>query len=156
MTVDNDPLDIDFLLREDMSDVDFEIPAASPAPVVDWRTLSDADAPAAWNALREWVEWFTVRYNIPELMVPGACWYKHGALVDELSALHAAHVVAFDPSDTGHGPIKWHEQLNAALPRLRRAYYGQCSRGHQSHRPRSSANAFDEQEWDGWVDRAHA
>jgi hypothetical protein len=155
MTADHDPLDLDFLLREEISDVDFEIPAASPVSGVDWRTLTDADARAAWDALREWVEWFTVRYNISESMVP-TCWYKHGNLVDELSALHTAHLVAFDPSDTGFGPIRWHEQLSEALPRLRKAYYAQCSRGHDSFKPRPWTNVVDEQEWEGWVSRAHA
>ncbi|WP_345803365.1 hypothetical protein AAIB33_09865 [Microbacterium sp. AZCO] len=155
MTDHDDPVDLDFLLHEDIGDVDFEIPAASSAPVVDFRTLEGADARAAWDLLREWVEWFAVRYNISASIVP-ACWFKHGALVDELSALHIAHTVAFDPSDTGYGPIGWHEQLSVAMPRLRRAYYGQCSRGHDSFKPRSWTNAVNEQEWDGWVKGAHA
>jgi len=155
MTVDNDPLDLDYLLREDISDVDFEIPAASSVSIVDWQTLEDADAPAAWNALREWVEWFTVRYDISDLVVP-ACWYRHGNLVDELSALHTAHRVAFDASDNGLGPITWHEQLGEALSRLRHAYYGQCSNGHRGYRPRSWTGAIDEAECDGWVREAHA
>jgi hypothetical protein len=135
MTAD-DPLDLAFLMREDISDVDFELPATTLGSVVDWRTLKDADAPTAWNALREWVEWFTVRYDIPESMVP-ACWFRHSHLVDELSALHAAHLAAFDVSDSGFGPIGWHGRLSEARPRLRRVYYSQCSNGHRSHAPRS-------------------
>lgn len=155
MTAADDPLDLDFLMREEISDVDFEIPAATRGSVFDWQTLTDADAPAAWNALREWVEWFTVRYDISESTVP-VCWYKHGDLVDELSALHAAHLIAFDPSDAGLGPIRWHEQLSLALPRLRHAYYGECSRGHNRHNPRSWTNALDERQWVAWANGSHA
>jgi hypothetical protein len=155
MTANEDPLDLDFLLREDISDVDFMIPATTPTSAVDWRTLKDAGARPAWDALREWVEWFTVRYNISESMVP-TCWYKHDVLVDELSALYVAHLVAFDPSDSGFGPIGWHERLSEAMPRLRHAYFGQCSRGHDSFKARSWTNATDEQGWDGWIKQASA
>lgn len=154
MIDDGSPLDLDFLLREDISDVHFAIPAGPP-PVVDWQTLKDADAPAAWDALREWVEWFTVRYDISESVVP-VCWWRHGDLVHELSALHHSHRVAFDPSDTGLGPIRWHEQLTLAISRLRNTYYGQCLNGHKGYRPREWANVIDEQEWDGWRGQSHA
>ncbi|WP_396655607.1 hypothetical protein [Microbacterium sp.] len=123
--------------------------------VVNWRTLDDAKARAAWNALRSWVEWFTVRYRISESVVPD-CWYLHGHLVEELSALHIAHVASFDASDSGYGPIGWHERLSLALPRLGHAYYGGCSRGHTTLKPRSWAGTVDEQEWDAWTSQAHA
>ncbi|WP_345802962.1 hypothetical protein AAIB33_07740 [Microbacterium sp. AZCO] len=139
----NSPLDLDFVLREDISDADFEIPASIGAAVVDFRNLTAAEAPAAWESLRAWVEWFAVRYRISESIVP-VCWWKHGDLVEELSALHAAHTVAFDPSDSGFGPIRWHEQLDLAMPRLRHAYYSQCSRGHNSRTPRTWPNAADQ------------
>lgn len=84
------------------------------------------------------------------------CWFKHGDLVEELSALHLAHTVAFDTSDAGFGPIGWHERLSLAIPRLRRAYAGGCSRGHDRYKPRSWTNAVDEQEWDAWANQAHA
>ena len=54
------------------------------------------------STLRDWVEWFTVRYDVPVSVVPN-CWWRHGALVEELSALHVAHLAAFDASDAGFG-----------------------------------------------------
>ena len=133
--------------------------AVSSAPigieVVNWRRLSPERAPAAWDALREWVEWFVIRYRIPESTVPN-CWWKHGHLVEELSALHAAHVVSFDTRDTGLGPITWHERLAAAMPRLTRAYAGGCSNGHKDIIPRSTIDEIDPQEWDAWTSQARA
>lgn len=159
MIYDKDPVDVDSLLSEDVGIVDVEISAGSVVPIdgtlVDWRTLPDTDARAAWNSLREWVEWFTVRYQIPVSIVP-ACWYRHGRLVEELSALHAAHTSAFDPLDSGLGPIGWHERLDLALPRLRHAYYGGCSNSHQSYSPRSWAKATEEQAWNRWARDAHS
>ena len=155
----DDPPDLDDRIAEEMSDFEPDLRSGSSAPIgtptVNWRTLKDADARAAWNALRSWVEWFTVRYEISESVVP-VCWFKHGDLVEELSALHIAHTVAFDTSDAGFGPIGWHERLSLSIPRLRRAYAGGCSRGHDRYKPRSWTNAVDEQEWDAWANQAHA
>ncbi|MGC5172052.1 hypothetical protein ACLQ2Q_15505 [Microbacterium sp. DT81.1] len=125
------------------------------AHIVNWRTLGDGEARAAWTYLRSWVEWFIIRYRVPESTIPG-CWWKHGHLVEELSALHIAHTAAFDSSDAGFGPIGWHERLAVALPRLTRAYSGGCSNGHRDVTPRSSAAEIDEPEWDAWTTRAHA
>jgi len=159
MTDDGDERDVDDLLAEEMTDFepDFRHGSSSPigAQVINWRTLTNAEARAAWRELRAWVEWFTVRYRISESVVP-ACWYKHGQLVEELSALHIAHTAAFDPSDAGFGPIGWHERLSIALPRLTRAYSGGCSRGHDPLKPRSWTGVDDEQEWDAWTNQAHA
>lgn len=120
---------------------------------VNWHTLPDQDAAAVWEALREWVEWFTLRYNIPISTVPD-CWYQHGHLVEELSALHTAHIAAFDPTDTGYGPIGWHERLTLALPRLTRAYGGGCNNGHRTTKPRTWHTGQDE--WTAWTNQAHA
>lgn len=155
MTEEQGPLDLAFLLREDLSDSDFAIPAEAPAPVVNWRTLEGADAESAWNSLREWVEWFTVRYQISESTVP-VCWFMHDGLVEELSALHALHTMAFDPSDSGLGPLGWHERLSLAMPRLRKEYYNQCSRGHDSYKPRSWPSADEDEGWGEWISQSHA
>ncbi|MFB8385582.1 hypothetical protein ACFC3F_00400 [Microbacterium sp. NPDC055910] len=129
--------------------------AAIAAHVVNWRTLTDEGAPVEWAALRAWVEWFTVRYHVPHSVIPN-CWWQHGALVEELSALHTAHTVSFDSSDTGYGPVGFHEHLTLAHPRLTRAYGGGCNNGHQATRPRSWTNVTDEKEWAAWTTTGHA
>lgn len=129
--------------------------AALGAQPVSWRELSDDDARTKWDELRDWVEWMTVRYDIPEVVVP-RCWWRHGALVEELSALHTAWEAAFDSTDAGFGPIGWHERFAIARPRLRAAYPGSCTNGHQDRAPRSWKDATNEQEWDAWAGSAHA
>jgi hypothetical protein len=124
------------------------------AHVVDWRHLTDPDAHVEWVALRAWVEWFVIRYRVAESVVP-SCWYRHGQLVEELSALHTAHTAAFDSSDGGFGPIGWHERLSMALPRLTKAYAGGCADGHRDVHPRKVA-PIDPTEWDAWTNQAHA
>jgi hypothetical protein len=110
---------------------------------------------ATWTALREWVEWFTTRYNIPFSTVP-ICWWQHDALVEELSALHTAHLAAFDPADTGFGPLSWHERLAIATPRLTRAYGGGCNTEHRPTKTRSWDRVTDETAWTAWTTKAHA
>jgi hypothetical protein len=164
------PPDYDDAIADDMTRPGPPPPPSSSAPnrddragssrpigasTVNWYTLTDTDAGPAWAALRAWVEWFTVRYRISESVVP-VCWFKHGQLVEELSALHTAHTASFDSTDTGYGPIGWHERLSLALPRLSRAYSGGCARGHDPLTPRSWTNVVDEQEWDAWTTQAHA
>jgi hypothetical protein len=159
MTTWEDPPDLDDLLADDMTGFATDDRDGTSAPlgadVINWRTLTDAEARTAWDTLRSWVEWFTVRYHISESIVP-ACWYQHGDLVEELSALHTAHTVAFHTSDSGFGPIGWHERLSLTLPRLRHAYAGGCARGHNPHKPRTWTNKIDETEWTAWTTQAHA
>ena len=159
MNIPPDPDDPDALIAGEMSAFEPDVRYGTSAPLgaynVNWRRLTDADARAAWNDLRAWVEWFVLRYRVPESTVP-ACWWKHGHLVEELSALHISHTAAFDASDAGFGPIGWHERLSLAMPRLTRAYAGGCSNGHRDITPRSSIGQIDEQEWDAWTRKAHA
>ncbi|MGN6221666.1 MAG: hypothetical protein ACTHNQ_19370 [Microbacterium sp.] len=151
-----DSAHIEALIAAHMAGSPFTEPenAGPGGHIVDWRHLSDEQARAEWGMLREWVEWFTVRYNVPVSVVP-PCWFKHGALVEELSALHIAHLAAFDSSDTGLGPIGWHERLAQANGRLQRAGAG-CTSGHFDVKPRSWNAALDETEWDAWIDQSHA
>lgn len=131
--------------------------AAAGGYTVNWRELADADARAVWTALRDWVQWFTVRYGVGKSVVPN-CWFRHGALVEELSALHSAHVALFDPSDSGLGPIGWHERLTLARQRLLEAtkLTGCTDDAHREPRARRWDNVTADDEWDQWSSQAHA
>jgi len=120
--------------------------------VVNWRTLPDGDAPQVWTDLGAWVSWFIHRYNLPARKIP-PCWFKHGALVEELSALHTAWLVSYDSLDAGFGPIGWHERLAVAIPRLAGWYNGECHNGH-TELPNSAGS--DAPDWPDWIKQAHA
>ena len=107
-------------------------------------------AVADWRSLRAWVEWVTARFNVPNSLVPD-CWWKHPALVEELSALHLAWRVAYDSQDAGRGPVMWLERWQAARPRLREAHVGSCAAGHKEVRARDWDGKTDEGEWEAWV-----
>lgn len=104
--------------------------ALNPQLTVNWRDISDEDRPDACRKLAEWVhEWLIPRYNIKSKMIPD-CWWQHTDLIEELSALHSAWLVAFDPADAGWGPIGWHERF--ALAQTRAAFRERCV---GTHRP---------------------
>jgi len=121
--------------------------------VISWRTLEDEDAPQVWTDLREWVIWFTHRYNLAPRKIP-PCWFQHGALVEELSALHTAWLVSYDSLDAGYGPIGWHERLAVAIPRLATWYNGECHNGH-TELPQTGDGAVPA-EWADWIRETHA
>ncbi|MFF9563952.1 hypothetical protein ACF1AJ_11440 [Leifsonia sp. NPDC014704] len=121
--------------------------------VINWRTLADADAPEVWTDLRNWVTWFTHRYNLPTRKIP-PCWFKHGALVEELSALHTAWLVSYDSLDAGYGPIGWHERLAVAIPRLATWYNGECHNGHTE--VSQTGDDTLPADWGDWISHSHA
>jgi len=149
-------MDVDDLFesadRFDFSDRDGDS-APLGVHIVNWRDQDDDLAADAWDSLRSWVEWFLFRYDVPPTLIPD-CWFRHGALVEELSALHVAHVAAFDPADTGFGPISWHERFTLARDRFKAAYKNGCLNGHVDPRPR--VWQVDAQEWAAWCTSTHA
>lgn len=87
-----------------------------PRPL-DWSRLDHEALAAAHAALTEWVGWLVLRYGLDHRDVP-PCWAQHGALVEELSALHTAHQASFDPGGSPMGPAEWHQILGNARARL--------------------------------------
>ena len=147
----------DALIREELESAAFNPmnreTSSEPigAVVVNWRTLADDEAREVWEELRSFVEWFTVRYNLSASVIPD-CWYRHGALVEELSALHIAHTVYFDAADGGAGPIGWHERLTLAINRIKGAYSASCRSGHVETAPRKWT---PQQDWSSWINQSH-
>jgi hypothetical protein len=99
----------------------------------DWRRVLSADAPREWAELREWVGWFKRRYTLDHRVVP-PCWYRHGALVDLLSALRDHHEYAFGELQPATAATEWHRVFRDLEPRLRDwASRTGCTR--DEHRP---------------------
>lgn len=88
-----------------------------PQPV-DWRRVPAHAICAEWAALDTWVRWLAARYALDHRELP-PCWYRHAAVVEELSALRTAHASAFHPTQPPTGPVDWHQSLGYARQRLR-------------------------------------
>lgn len=87
-----------------------------PRPVA-WARLDAAKAAAAWTDLDVWVRWLVGRYSLDHRDVP-PCWFAHGHLVEELSALRTAHRACFDRGGVAQGPAEWHQTFAITRARL--------------------------------------
>lgn len=104
---------------ERVHDLVDQIMAKAPVPApIDWRTVGAIDAPQKWRELSGFVQWLVFRYQLPQNEIP-QCWYQHGTLTEELSALHGAHMVCFDETQIATAATDWHRILYEARMRLR-------------------------------------
>lgn len=157
---DFDPDELEALIEAEIEQYDLQsredAVALTSAGIINWRELRDEESRAAWADLREWVEWFTSRYQISATVIPD-CWWRHGVLVEELSALRTAHCALFSPDDTGLGPIGWHERLPPARERLKVASssLGCSTGGHSDKKLRDWTHSTDETAWAAWSAQPH-
>ena len=78
-----------------------------------WRELDCDGALATWTALSSFVDWIVGRYDLGDT-IPH-CWYLHGALTEELTALWASWTAAYlDPEADPEAPITWLEKTSEA------------------------------------------
>ena len=115
---------------------------AADAPDSSWQAMSPARASDAWRALIEWVDDLVHRYALDET-IP-ICWYAHGAMVEELHALHIAWLGAYtgragQPTDRA----LWQELLARTLSRLREWNRHGCAAG--THRDDEPAEPTESQ-----------
>ncbi|MFI5496589.1 hypothetical protein [Actinoplanes sp. NPDC051859] len=82
-----------------------------------WNELDRDAAQEAWAWLIDWVAWFVPRYQLVEEIPP--CWPRHGAFLEELTALAAGWQAATDENADPGGLLVWHERLARARLRWR-------------------------------------
>jgi hypothetical protein len=126
-------------------------PKAGSSKAYVWHTLTTGEAGGAWDTLTGWVDWLIDRYVLEDT-IP-ACWYRHGAMTDELDALRAAWTAAYlDPNPRPIDAAFWHDLLDRTLTRLRTWDRYGCSAG-THHDDTSTSNAASRQARD---DHLHA
>ena len=91
--------------------------SAWESPPVCWATLDSDTASAALRTLSVWVRWVARRYALDHRTLP-PCWHQHGALIEELSALHTGWQSAFSATAPGNAPLDWQAMFAAARLRL--------------------------------------
>jgi hypothetical protein len=107
-----------------------------------WQAMSQTSAAEAWRALTDWVDETVDCYALDEA-IP-LCWFAHGAMVEELHALHLAWLGAFtgrsfDPT----ARVVWHDLLARTLARIREWNRHGCAAGR--HRPDTPAPPTESQ-----------
>jgi hypothetical protein len=88
-----------------------------PSLPVCWPALTEAEAKEAHDTLADWITWLTDRYTLDHRTVP-PCWHHHGALVEELSALHTAWRASYNLTARPEALLQWHEHFSLARQRL--------------------------------------
>lgn len=111
-------------LTQPESDSDHQVASRIQPSRYDWRALDRRGAAQLWAELLDWVNWLRHRYQLGS-RIP-ACWYRHEAVVEELTALMAAHTAAYWCEPDGvelprEDMTAWHTQwLWPAIERLTR------------------------------------
>ncbi len=96
-------------------------PAAPSVEVIDFYDRGNAERVAAvMEPLRSWVDWMITTWQLRTADVP-PCWWRHSHLLQELYALWCMYQLAFNPTDSGQGPIAFAERFALARGRLRAA-----------------------------------
>ena len=88
----------------------------APIPVC-WPTLTDTEVQARYEELADWISWLIERYTLDHRTIP-PCWARHGALVEELSALRTGWLTNYAQDARGDAPLHWHTDFAAARQRL--------------------------------------
>lgn len=76
-----------------------------PAPVV-WQDLSTGEAFDTWSDLGHWVTWLVRRFRLRPREVP-PCWFRHGAAIEELTAMWGGYRVAYGQEQPATAAADW-------------------------------------------------
>jgi hypothetical protein len=90
-----------------------------------WKTLDRASAAREWAALADWVRWLATRYALATRTIP-PCWYHHGGIVEELSALRTSWLAAFAPDARLGAALDWHHMFDGTRSRLNETARATC------------------------------
>ncbi len=91
--------------------------AAIPRPVR-WAELHGEAEATELVKLATWVHWLGNRYGLDNRELPPD-WWRHGALIEELSALKGAWDVAYDETQAASAAADWHMTFYNTRIRLR-------------------------------------
>jgi hypothetical protein len=106
------------------------------APVV-WEDLEDDEHTLLWRQFVRWVVRTADTYELTTDQLPRQCWWLHGAVVEELTALWTGHQSAYaGTEDAGSAPYLWQDALARAIERIGRTWLGTCRNGQHKQRHR--------------------
>jgi len=94
--------------------------SSTSKPAVVWHTLSTVDRAEELQELARWVEWLQVRYaSTGDWLRP--CWWRHGFVVEELSALRTAWLGVYEAGEStdATAALDWHEAAERCRERVR-------------------------------------
>ncbi|MCZ1012274.1 hypothetical protein [Streptomyces lydicus] len=117
---------------EDGDDEGSRVPGA---PVL-WHKVPEEQREALWGEFTAWVIRMADLYELTTEQLPHACWWEHGGLVAELTALWTGWESAYNnEEDAAAGPYLWQDAWSRGVERIGRMWLGECTNGY--HREKS-------------------
>ncbi|MGW6454745.1 hypothetical protein ACWF94_02255 [Streptomyces sp. NPDC055078] len=110
-----------------------------PGAPVDWDALNSEEAKELWPRFVSWVIWLADRYEVTNDQLPRHCWWLHGGVVEELTALWTSRQSAYNVGeDAGAAPYLWQDALARGIERIGRLWLGTCRTGQHRERHRDT------------------
>ncbi|MFE7777683.1 hypothetical protein ACFU5O_28045 [Streptomyces sp. NPDC057445] len=111
---------------------------APGSPVV-WHKIKDEERQELWAEFTSWVIRLADQYELTTEQLPHACWWEHGAVVAELTALWTGWESAYsNEEDAAAGPYLWHDAWSRGIDRIGRMWLGECTNGYHNLKSRTT------------------
>ncbi|KNE83364.1 hypothetical protein AB0B04_19490 [Streptomyces xinghaiensis] len=111
---------------------------APGAPVV-WHKVSDDERPALWSEFTSWVIRMADLYELTTEQLPHACWWEHGSVVAELTALWTGWESAYgNEEDAAASTYLWQDAWSRGIERIGRMWLGECTNGYHHEKSRTT------------------
>ncbi|MFE7331586.1 hypothetical protein ACFU8W_43140 [Streptomyces sp. NPDC057565] len=118
---------------------DGESPGARVAGApVSWHKVKDDDRKEMWAEFTAWVIRMADQYELTTEQLPHGCWWEHGSVVAELTALWTGWESAYNnEEDAQAGPYLWHDAWSRGVERIGRMWLGECTNGYHKQKSRT-------------------
>lgn len=112
-----------------------------------WKCLDPYETVALMSELREWVDWFTGRYELRGTIKP--CWFRHGPVIEELTGLYVAWRAVFKEQPRAYTEeiIAWHDRWLWPLVRRTNEFGWMKNCTANGHKEPSTYATATNQEW---------
>ncbi|WP_327411254.1 hypothetical protein OG458_41700 (plasmid) [Streptomyces sp. NBC_01281] len=118
---------------------DGEEAARAPGAPVIWHEVKDADRAELWSSFTAWVIRMADAYELTTEQLPHGCWWEHGAVVAELTALWTGWQSTYaGDEDAAAGPYLWHDAWSRGIERIGRMWLGECTNGYHQTKSRTT------------------
>lgn len=119
-------------------------PGEPALPEWSWVGLDPGVRAERLRELHQWVSWLVDTYEVPTGQLPD-CWYRHGSMTADLTALRAGWTAAYlDPEAEPDRPSRWHDTLERTLRRIRDWDRHGCGRsGSHTEQTDTARNTLD-------------
>lgn len=109
----------------------------APGAPIAWHKVKEDEREKLWGEFAGWVIRMADTYELTTEQLPHACWWEHGAVVAELTALWTGWESAYgNEEDAAAGPYLWHDAWSRGIERIGRTWLGECTNGYHQTKSR--------------------